>query len=86
MPKRIVSRTRSRAATAFSYDQLEARRKALLSRLTALGASVRSHPGYENALTLLNQRFRRSRLIQRAAVLESAAWLIDVLEKIALLS
>jgi hypothetical protein len=34
-------------------------------------------------MTLLNETYRREKLPQRVAVLQSAAWLIDILEKLA---
>ena len=40
------------------------------------------HPGRKRALKLLNDTFRKSKLPQRLAVLQAAAWLIDVLEKL----
>jgi len=46
-----------------------------------LGDAAKPHPGYKRALTLLNDRFRKSKLTQRLAVLQSAAWLIGVLER-----
>jgi predicted RNA polymerase sigma factor len=61
------------------YDDLEARRAALIARL---GHAARGHPAYKRSLILLNDVFRRGRLAQRLAVLEAAAWLIDLLEKI----
>ena len=64
------------------YDELEARRAALVARLTGLGEAARRHPGYRRALTLLNDTFRKEKLTQRLAVLQAAAWLIDVLEKL----
>jgi len=64
------------------YDELEARRVALIARLSALGGASRQHPGYRRAMRLLNETFRREKLAQRLAVLQAAAWLIDVLEKI----
>ena len=64
------------------YDAVEAHRAALVARLTSLGEAGRRHPGYKRALTLLNTTFRRSKLTQRLAVLQAAAWLIDILEKI----
>jgi hypothetical protein len=63
------------------YEKLEAHRAALIARLTSLG-DARSHPGYAHALKLLNDTFRKSSLTQRMAVLEAAAWLIGVLEKL----
>jgi hypothetical protein len=64
------------------YDNLEARRTALVERLRALGGGAQKHPGYKRALTLLNDTFRKSKLAKRLAVLQAAAWLIDILEKI----
>lgn len=64
------------------YDALEARRTQLVARLRDLGGKARLHPGYKRALTLLNDTFRKSKLAQRLAVLEAAAWLIDLLEKL----
>lgn len=64
------------------YDAVEARRENLMARLRALGGDAQSHPGYKRALTLLNDTFRKSKLAQRAAVLESAAWLIDILQRL----
>ena len=64
------------------YDAVEVRREQLIARLRALGAKAQSHPGYGRVLTLLNDTFRKSKLAQRLAVLESAAWLIDILERL----
>lgn len=65
------------------YDELENRRTELSARLQSLGDSARKHPGYKRAMTLLNEIYRREKLPQRVAVLQSAAWLIDILEKLA---
>jgi hypothetical protein len=65
------------------YDDLEARRAELMRRLAGLGDAARTHPAYKRSLRLLNEAFRRGRLAQRLAVLEAAAWLIDVLERLA---
>jgi hypothetical protein len=65
------------------YDELENRRAELSVRLQSLGESTRKHPGYKRALTLLNEIYRKEKLPQRVAVLQSAAWLIDILEKLA---
>ena len=64
------------------YDEIEARRAALVTRLTSLSEAGQRHPGYRRAFALLNATFRRSKLAQRLAVLQAAAWLIDVLEKL----
>jgi hypothetical protein len=65
------------------YDNLEVRRAELVARLRRLGETAGPHPGYKRALTLLNDTFRKSKLAQRVAVLEAAAWMIDVLERVA---
>ncbi len=64
------------------YDELEAQRSALMARLRQLGDKAQQHPGYKRALKLLNDTFRKSKLAQRLAVLQAAAWLIDVLEQV----
>jgi hypothetical protein len=64
------------------YDQLETRRAELMNRLRTLGDGAQRHPGYKRALKLLNDTFRKSKLAQRLAVLQAAAWLIDILEKL----
>ena len=84
MPDRRRSSDNSSSRTGFRqrYDDIEARRAALIARLTSLGEAARRHPGYKRALTLLNATFRRAKLAQRLAILQAAAWLIDVLEKL----
>jgi uncharacterized coiled-coil DUF342 family protein len=64
------------------YKTTEARRDELIARLHSLGAKAQSHPGYKRALILLNDTFRKAKLAQRLAVLESAAWLIDILQRL----
>jgi hypothetical protein len=64
------------------YDDLEARRTTLVTRLTTLGQRSYAHPGYKRAMKLLNDTFRKSKLAQRLAVLQAAAWLIDILERL----
>jgi hypothetical protein len=71
-----------RAGFRKRYDEIEAHRAALVARLSALGEAGKRHPAYERASTLLNATFRRAKLAQRLAVLQAAAWLIDVLEKL----
>ena len=66
------------------YDELEAKRTALVARLEMIGGKAPKHPGYRRALTLLNDTFRKSKLAQRLAVLQAASFLIDVLERISL--
>lgn len=73
---------RTRASFRHRYDELEAHRAALVERLSRLGEAAQRHPGYRRALTLLNETFRREKVAQRLAVLQAAAWLIDILEKL----
>jgi hypothetical protein len=72
----------SRVGFRERYDEIEARRAALVTRLTSLSEAGRRHPGYRRAFTLLNATFRRSKLAQRLAILQAAAWLIAILEKL----
>ena len=85
MPTRRIT-TSSPKSFRRRYDELEARRAALIARLAAFGEAARGHPAYARSLKLLNDTFRRGKLTQRLAVLEAAAWLIDVLEKLTLMS
>lgn len=74
----------SKATTASfrsRYDALEERRLALMARLAGLGAKAEAHPAHGRARTLLNTTFRKATLVQRAAVLEAAEWLITVLDR-----
>jgi len=64
------------------YDELESRRVELIGRLQGLGAKAQAHPAYKRALKLLNDTFRKSKLAQRLAILQAAAWLIDILERL----
>jgi hypothetical protein len=65
------------------YDDLERRRERLMERLAALGDTA--HPGRGRARTLLNTTFRRAKLVQRAAILEAADWVISLIERSTLL-
>ncbi len=67
------------------YDDLEQRRVQLMERLTSLGEKAAAHPAHGRARTLLNQSFRKASLVQRAAVLEAAEWLIAVLDRTTML-
>ena len=67
------------------YDALEQRREELIARLAALGEKAQANPAHGRARTLLNQTFRKATLVQRAAVLEAADWLITVLDKTTML-
>lgn len=62
------------------YDDLEAQRAGLISRLQQLSEASKQHPGYKHALKLLNEIYRRQKLAQRLDVLHSASWLISLLE------
>ena len=64
------------------YDELEAHRAELCERLRVLGHMAHEHPAYNGALKLLNTIYRKQKLAQRLAVLQSAAWVIDILEKL----
>ena len=72
----------ARAGFRKRYDEIVAHRAVLVARLASLGEAGQRHPGYKRALKLLNDTFRRSKLAQRLAILQAAAWLIDVLEKL----
>jgi hypothetical protein len=64
------------------YNELEGQRDSLLVRLRKLDNMARVHPSSKRAIILLNETFRKSNLAQRLAVLQAAAWLIDLLERI----
>ena len=63
-----------------SATRLEDQREALLDRLGRLHADARSRPGYRTALRLLNPMFRKANLATRAALLQAASFMIEVLE------
>ena len=63
------------------YDALERRRDELIARLAALGEKAGPHPAQGRARTLLNATFRKASLVQRAAILEAADWLITLLDR-----
>lgn len=89
MPNRRSPSSSARAPrTTFRerYAALERRRAELVARLSALDENSQRHPGYKRALTLLNNTFRKEKLPQRLAVLQAAAWLIAVLEKLSTLA
>ena len=82
MPNRKTLKGRgSGAAFRGRYDALEVRRAELLNRLGALGEAALAHPAHGRARTLLNATFRKSTLVQRAAILEAADWLITILDR-----
>jgi hypothetical protein len=82
VPSTASSSAAPRGTFRQRYDDLESRREALVARVRSLSSGAQQHPGYKRALKLLNDTFRKSKLAQRLAVLEAAAWLIDILEKL----
>ena len=91
MPRRLIrliqrAKAPKSARKSFHhrYSVVEARRTELAARLAALGEGAKQNPAYKTALTLLNKTFRKERLAQRASILQAAAWLIDVLEQMAM--
>jgi hypothetical protein len=54
----------------------------LLERLRRLHEGAKQTPGYRSAARLLNPIFRRSNLATRAAVLQAATFMIEILERI----
>jgi hypothetical protein len=58
------------------------RRAELSARLHLLGDAARQHAAYKRALKLLNEIYRKEKLARRLAVLQAAAWLIDLLENL----
>src|SRR5687768_4836937 len=62
------------------YDDLERARLMLLERLDGHMKIARTHPSAKRALKLLNTTFRKAKVAQRAAILQSAEWLIALIE------
>ena len=81
-PPQRAPKSQKRQSFRQRYDELEARRAELAARLHLLCEIAERHPAYKRALKLLNDIYRREKLPQRLAVLQAAAWLIDVLEKL----
>ena len=63
-----------------SYANLEARRGVLLKRLERLPPRLRATRGYANARALLGASYTRADLSARMAVLQTAQFMINVLE------
>ena len=63
-----------------SYAHLEARRAELLRRLERLHPKLRSNRGYASARSLLGASYMRANLTARLAVLQTAQFMISVLE------
>jgi hypothetical protein len=82
----VAARAAPKQSFRQRFENLEAKREELLARLAAIGDAAKQHPGHRRALTLLNASFRRASLAQRAAVLQAAEWLIEVIERMILLA
>ena len=78
-PIRTGPGTRSRHAPEV---RLERQQEALRQRLGRLHQSARRSPGYKTALRLLGQASRKGGLAARLAILDAAAFMVDVLEMI----
>jgi hypothetical protein len=65
------------------FEQIEARRAELLARLDRVPGQARAHPAYKNVRKLLGPSFIKSKLAQRIGVLQSAEWLLNILETMA---
>ena len=82
MPPRQPEPRKARATTfRVRYDDLEKRREQLMARLALLATRGSPHPALGRARTLLNSSFRKASLVQRAAVLEAADWLIMMIDR-----
>jgi len=82
MPNRKAKGTNSspRSGQNISYARLEAQREALLKRLESLSPKLRSNRGYASARALLGASYVRANLAARTAVLQTAQFMISVLE------
>jgi hypothetical protein len=65
-----------------SHGELEARRELLLKRLERLGNNAKAKQGYASVRALLGTTYRRANLTARLAVLETAHFMVSVLEKL----
>jgi hypothetical protein len=63
-----------------SHARLEARRDELIRRLERLHPRLRTNRGYASARALLGTSFMRANLAARMAVLQTAQFMISVLE------
>ena len=81
---------RSRSAPAMSfhqrYDEAEQRRLEVLARVAALSDKARAHPAVKRAQILLNSVFRKAAVAQRLTVVSSADWLLDLVERMSMLT
>ena len=86
MQPRQPETRKARAATFRArYDDLEKRREELMARVAELAQRGSPHPALGRARTLLNTTFRKASLVQRAAVLEAADWLIVMIDRATML-
>ncbi len=69
-----------RGGQTISYSHLEAEREALLKRLESLSPKLRANRGYASARVLLGSSYMRANLKARMAVLQTAQFMISVLE------
>lgn len=65
-----------------NHEELEAKRNLLLERLERLGAHAKAQRGYSSARSLLGTTYRRASLVARVAVLQTAQFMVYVLEKL----
>ena len=65
-----------------SHGELEVRRELLLKRLERLGNNAKAKQGYASVRVLLGTTYRRASLTARLAVLETAHFMVSVLEKL----
>jgi hypothetical protein len=79
---RRIKRALKRQAANFreQITLAEARRAEILVRLENMPDPIRRHPAYGNVRELLGPRYAKAKIAQRFAVLQSAEWLINVLE------
>lgn len=82
MPRTKKARARAASSRALSatHDALEARRQALLQRLENLDEVAKSSRGYRSTMTLLNAKYRKASLTARVGILQSAGFMVHVLE------
>jgi hypothetical protein len=69
-----------RSGQKISYASLEAQREALLKRLESISPKLRGNRGYASARALLGTSYMRANLAARLAVLQTAQFMISVLE------
>ena len=74
------NRTSRDSRQKFSHANLESRREALLRRLDNLSPKLRANRGYASARALLGASYLRASLRARLAVLQTAQFMITVLE------